>query len=326
VKISALDQSFARSYDHAPTALQETIAMAKHCEELGYERFWISEHHAFHALAGSAPEVLIAALGAATSSIRLGSGGVMLPHYSAYKVAEQFSLLANLYPGRIDLGIGRAPGSDMTTASALARSGRPSFHDFPLQVEQLSDYLWNPQARPLVSPQPPRDLPIWMLGSSADSAVLAAQRGLPYNLGAFINPTVDPSLIHHYKSRFEPSKLQKEPYAILAMSVFCAETEEQAREQATIFDVNFYRFVTGQSGGGFLSPEQALAIPIDDNLQMFIDQRDLLRAVGDPDQVRAKIVRQANSFKADEIMMVTNMYDFEARQTSFRLVKTAFED
>lgn len=324
IKLSALDQSFARSYDSAPEALQETIAMAQLCEKLGYERFWVSEHHAFHALAGSAPEVLIAALGAATSTIRLGSGGIMLPHYSPYKIAEQFSLLANLYPNRIDLGIGRAPGADMSTAVALARSGQPNFRDFAQQVESLSDYLWNADAKPLVSPQPPRDLPLWMLGSSADSARLAALRGLPYNLGAFINPTVTPQVIGAYRENFQASKLQAEPYAILAMGVFCAATEEQARAQQRTFDVNFYRFITGQSGYGFLAPEQALAIPIDPQMQQYIDQRDTLRAVGTPEQVREKILQIAKQFNVDEIMAVSNLYYFADRQASFELLKKSF--
>jgi luciferase family oxidoreductase group 1 len=298
--------------------------MAQLCEELGYERFWISEHHAFNALAGSAPEILLAALGAATSKIRLGSGGIMLPHYSAYKVAEQFSMLANLYPNRIDLGIGRAPGADMSTAVALARTGRPSFHDFPKQVEDLSNYLWSDEAKPLVSPKPPRDLPLWMLGSSADSAVLAAQRGLPYNLGAFINPTAQPSIIRTYKENFRPSRLQAKPHAILAMSIFCAETEEQARAQQRTFDVNFYRFITGQSQGGFLAPAQALAVAVDPQMQLFMDQRDVLRAIGNPEQVKAKVEQVAELFNADEIMAVSNMYYFADRQNSFRLLKEAF--
>lgn len=322
--LSVLDQSFAREYDAAPQALQDTIAMAQHCESLGFRRFWVSEHHAFQALAGSAPEVLLSALGAHTQTIRLGSGGIMLPHYSAYKVAEQFSMLGNLYPDRIDLGVGRAPGSDMVTASALARSGRPNFNDFPLQVEQLSDYLRREQSQPLVSPKPPRDLPIWMLGSSADSAVLAAERGLPYNLGAFINPSVDPSLIKHYKKTFKPSARWPEPYAILAISVFCADTEEQARQFQQAFDVNFYRFVTGQSQGQFLTPEQALDYPMTEQLQMFMDQRDLLRAVGTPAQVRDKISLLAKSFQADEIMAVSNIYNFAERKNSFTLLKHAF--
>jgi len=181
--------------------------MAQWCEKLGYERFWVSEHHAFPSVAGSAPEVLIAALGAATDRIRLGSGGIMLPHYSAYKIAEVFSLLANLYPQRIDLGVGRAPGADMSTARALATDGRPKFERFPELVQQLSDYLWKEKTQPIVSPRPPPNMPLWMLGSSPDSAVLAAQRGLPYNLGLFINPQADPRLIGHYKRHFQASDL-----------------------------------------------------------------------------------------------------------------------
>ena len=141
LKLSVLDQSLARAPDQAAIALQETLHMAQWCEQLGYTRFWVSEHHAFPSVAGSAPEVLLAAIGAATQSIRIGSGGIMLPHYSAYKVAEVFSLLANLYPGRVDLGIGRAPGADMATAVALATDGRPKFEAFPALTAKLSEYL-----------------------------------------------------------------------------------------------------------------------------------------------------------------------------------------
>ncbi len=324
MKLSVLDQSFARSYDAAPQALQETLAMAQLAEELGYERFWVSEHHAFHALAGSAPEVLLSALGASTKSIRLGSGGIMLPHYSAYKVAEQFSLLANLYPNRIDLGLGRAPGSDMATATALARSGQANFQDFSHQVSQLNHYLKAEYATPLVSPKPPKGLPIWMLGSSIDSAILAAERGLPYNLGAFINPAVDPSIIELYKSRFQANKEQAHPYTILTLGVFCAETQELARAQQRTFDVNFFRFITGQSNNHFLPPQEALAQPSNPQLELFIQQREPLRAIGTPQQVRKKLLDITERFQVDEIMAVTNMYYFEDRQRSFNLLKSAF--
>ena len=226
LKLSVLDQSLARSADQAASALQETLQMARWCEQLGYERFWVSEHHAFPAVAGSAPEVLLAALGAATQSIRLGSGGIMLPHYSAYKIAEVFSLLANLYPGRIDLGVGRAPGADMSTAVALATDGRPKFEKFPELVAQLSNYLWSESTHPVVSPRPPADIPLWMLGSSPDSAVLAAQQGLPYNLGLFINPQADPRITGLYQARFQPSTQRAQPYTILTTSVFCADSDE----------------------------------------------------------------------------------------------------
>jgi luciferase family oxidoreductase group 1 len=326
MQLSVLDQSLTRSADQAAEALGETIAMAQWCEQLGYRRFWVSEHHAFPAVAGSAPEVLLAAIGAATSTIRIGSGGIMLPHYSAYKVAEVFSLLANLYPGRIDLGVGRAPGADMSTAVALATDGRPKFEQFPQLVAKLSDYLWEERSSPLVSPRAPEAIPLWMLGSSPDSAVLAAQRGLPYNLGLFINPQADARLIGLYKARFQPSALQPQPHAILTISVFCADTEEQARALQLTHDLNLFRFFSGQSNGVSLTPREALAYPLGPREQAFIASREDSRAAGTPQQVRARVERLAAVHDADEIMAVTNMYYFEDRKRSFELLKQAFAD
>lgn len=324
MKLSVLDQSLARSASQAAIALRETIEMAGWCEQLGYERFWVSEHHAFPAVAGSAPEVLLAAIGAATGTIRIGSGGIMLPHYSAYKVAEVFSLLANLYPGRVDLGVGRAPGADMSTAVALATDGRPRFEQFPQLVAKLSDYLWQERTSPLVSPRAPEHIPLWMLGSSPDSAVLAAQRGLPYNLGLFINPQADSRLIGLYKSRFQPSALQARPYAILAISVFCADTREQADALQLTYDLNLFRFFSGQSNGVSLTPQEALGYPVGPREQAFIASRQNSRAAGTPQQVRRQIENLAELHDADEIMAVTNMYYFEDRKRSFALLREAF--
>jgi luciferase family oxidoreductase group 1 len=325
-KLSVLDQSLAPSRDSAGQALQETIEMAKWCEELGYHRFWVSEHHAFPAVAGSAPEVLLAALGAATNTIRLGSGGIMLPHYSPYKVAETFSLLANLYPNRIDLGVGRAPGADMSTAMALATDGRPKFEKFPELVEKLSEYLWQDITAPLVSPKPPKDLPLWMLGSSPDSAALAAQRGLPYNLAAFINPQASPRFIEYYKNNFKASELYEAPYSVLTMSVFCSDSQEQAQALQLTFDINFYRFITGQSTGKFLTPQEAMLYPISPQLADFIEGRKNLRAIGTPKQVKETVSNIAEEFAVDEIMAVSNMYYLQDRKRSFELLKSAFSE
>lgn len=326
LKLSVLDQSLARDAAEAGIALQETLRMAQWCEQLGYERFWVSEHHAFPSVAGSAPEVLLAAVGAATSSIRIGSGGIMLPHYSAYKVAETFSLLACLYPGRVDLGIGRAPGADMSTAVALATDGRPKFAAFPELTARLSEYLWDPLAQPVVSPRAAEPVPLWMLGSSPDSAVLAAQRGLPYNLGLFINPDADSRLIGLYKANFQPSALQAKPHAILTLSVFCAETQERALALQLTYDLNLFRFFTGQSGGKSLTPDEAQDYPVGPQEQAFIASRRHSRATGTPEQVRERIEAIALEHNADEIMAVTNMYYFEDRKRSFELLWQAFKD
>ncbi|REL29490.1 LLM class flavin-dependent oxidoreductase [Thalassotalea euphylliae] len=323
-KLSVLDQSFARTFDSATTALKETIEMAQFCEQLGYHRFWISEHHGFVALAGSAPEVLLSALGAATNKIRLGSGGIMLPHYSSYKVAEVFSMLANLYPERIDLGIGRAPGTDMLTASALAPNGRPDFHKFPQQVEELWHYLNNENAEPTVSPKPPKDLPMWMLGSSQDSAVLAAQHGLPYNLALFINPHASAQVTNYYQQHFKPSAKHETPYTSVTIATFCAEDEDYAHLLAKSYEVNYYRYITGEWQGDFLTPEQVAEYPVPPQLSAFIQQRLPRRAIGTPAQVKANIEEIQAQFDADEVMMISNVYHFEDRKKSFELVKKAF--
>lgn len=323
-KLSVLDQSMAQGRNKASQALKETLEMARWCEELGYERFWVSEHHAFPSVAGSAPEILLVALGATTKRIRLGSGGIMLPHYSPYKIAEVFSVLSNLYPERIDLGVGRAPGADISTAQALATDGRPKFEKFPQLVEMLSEYLWNDQAKPLVSPKPAGDIPLWMLGSSPDSAKLAAQRGLPYNLAAFINPQVQPEFMAYYRDNFKPSTLNTTPYSMLTISAFCADTQEHAELLQKTFDINFYRFITGHNEGSFLTPEEAKLYPISPQLAEFMQSRNTFRAVGTPEQVKAKITAIAQQFELDEVMIVTNMYYLEDRRRSYELIKREF--
>jgi luciferase family oxidoreductase group 1 len=323
VKLSVLDQSLARSEDDAQTALAETLEMARWCETLGYTRFWVSEHHAFRTVAGSAPEVLLAAIGAATQDIRIGSGGIMLPHYSPYKIAEVFSLLANLYPGRIDLGIGRAPGADMATAVALATDGRPKFEAFPELTAKLSDYLWQAHTAPVVSPKPPEDIPLWMLGSSPDSVLLAAQRGLPYNLGLFINPQADDRMIGIYKDHYTPSELQPEPYAILTLSVFCADDAAHAELLQRTYDLNLFRFFTGQTDGRSLTPDDAKDYPLGPREEAFIASRAPGRATGTPEVVALRIAEMAARHRADEIMAVTNMYHFEDRRRSFELLMGA---
>jgi luciferase family oxidoreductase group 1 len=211
----------------------------------------------------------------------------------------------------------------MSTAVALANDGRPKFERFPEQVAQLSEYLWQDNTRPLVSPRPPPHIPLWMLGSSPDSAVLAAQRGLPYNLGLFINPQADPRLIGLYKQLFQASDQLAEPYAILTFSVFCADSEEQALALQLTHDLNLFRFFTGQSEGRSMTPAEAQAYPLGPQETAFIASRENSRAAGTPAQVRDKVLELADLHRADEIMAVTNMYYFEDRKRSFELLMQA---
>ncbi len=325
MKVSILDQSPIRKGGTARQALQETLTLAKKAEEWGYYRFWVSEHHNTEALAGSAPEVLLAAIGAATNHIRIGSGGVMLPHYSAFKVAETFSLLANLYPGRIDLGIGRAPGSDMKTARMLATDGVPKFERFPQLVQALRQMLNDDGFRPKITPKPAEPPPIWMLGSSPDSAMLAGRLGLPYNFALFISSGMSPQILDFYRSHFQPSEKLAAPYTCLTVSVLCADTEEEAHRLALSRQLLFLRFVTKQGNAQVPSVEEAEQYPYSAQELAFLRNKFQRTAIGNPEQVKEQLFQLAEEFNADEIMTVTITYDFAARLRSYELLAEMFE-
>ncbi|MEZ4861412.1 MAG: LLM class flavin-dependent oxidoreductase [Caldilineaceae bacterium] len=324
MKLSILDQSPVREGGTSQQALRETLTLAQRAEALGYHRFWVSEHHNTSSLAGSAPEVLLAAVGAATTSIRIGSGGVMLPHYSAFKVAETFSLLSNLYPGRIDLGVGRAPGSDMRTAQVLATDGRPKFERFPQLVDELRQMLNNWDFQPRVTPPPAVVPPIWILGSSHESALLAGHYGLPYNFALFINSNMSPQIFDLYRSQFEPSDQLASPQTMLTVNVICAETEAEARRLALSRSLLFLRFAKGESGIKVPTVEEAERYSYTPQEQAFLENKFQHAAIGDPQQVKEKLLWLAATFGADEIMTVTITYDFAARLRSYELLAEVF--
>ncbi|MEM7531800.1 MAG: LLM class flavin-dependent oxidoreductase [Chloroflexota bacterium] len=328
MKLSVLDQSPIRQGGTATQALHETLALAKHVESLGYHRFWVSEHHNMTSLAGSAPEVLLGAIGAHTQHMRIGSGGVMLPHYSAFKVAETFSVLSTLYPNRVDVGVGRAPGGDMDTARILATDGRPKFERFPVLVEQLRTMLNDRDFRPRVAPVPPSPPPMWILGSSHESAILAAQYGLPYNFALFINSQMIPELFDLYRSEFQPSDSYPgqitEPQTILTVDVLCAETEEEAQRLAMSRRLTFLRFAHREQNVQVPPVEEAVNYPYNQQELQFLNTKFQQAAIGTPTQVRAKLEKLAEDFGTDEIMTVTITYDFQARLRSYELLAEAF--
>ncbi|MEM9775161.1 MAG: LLM class flavin-dependent oxidoreductase [Chloroflexota bacterium] len=325
MKLSILDQSPIRKGGTSQEALQETLELAKVGEALGYNRFWVSEHHNTNALAGSAPEVLLSAIGAATNHIRIGSGGVMLPHYSAFKVAETFSMLATLYPDRVDCGIGRAPGSDMDTARILAPDGRPKFERFPILVEQLLQCLNDRTFRPKVTPVPPVAPPVWMLGSSQDSAIMAAKLGLPYNFAFFINNRMVPALFQYYRDNFQPSEYLSEPKTILTMNVMVADSYDKAFRLALSRSLTFLKFATGQKVEGTVSPEEAAEYPYNAQEWAFIENRLSNAAIGTPDEVKTILQNVAREWQTDEIMTVTITYDFVDRIRSYEMLADIFE-
>jgi luciferase family oxidoreductase group 1 len=231
IPLSVLDLATVTTGSTPAQALRDTTAMAIHAEELGYRRFWVAEHHAMAAVASSAPAVLIAHLANATSTIRIGSGGVMLPNHAPLVIAEQFATLEALYPGRIDMGLGRAPGTDHVTARALRRAGDLQSTTFPQDVVELINYLLPQEHPPHPAPTPGAGyLPeVWLLGSSTFSAQLAGQLGLPFSFAYHFAPALLDSAVSTYRQHFRPSRFLESPYVMVAASVVCAPEDDEAR-------------------------------------------------------------------------------------------------
>lgn len=329
LRLSVLDQSPIPEGATGPQALRNSIDLAAHAERLGFERYWVAEHHGTPALASTSPEVLIAAIASGTSTIRVGSGGVMLPHYSPLKVAEVFSMLSGLYPGRIDLGIGRAPGTDPRTALALQRDRRGFIpDDFPEQLAELHAYVYDSfpsghaLARLAALPGRPERPDLWLLGSSPDSAAWAADLGLPYAFADFINPAGAP-IAASYRARFTPSATLPAPRVLVAVSAICAETGEEAR-----YIASSQRMLLTLLHRGRLIP-----VPPPDAAEAFLAREGAQdgwvasrRAiVGSPETVREGIRSVAAEYEADEVMVVTITYDHEARRRSYELIAEAFD-
>jgi luciferase family oxidoreductase group 1 len=328
--LSVLDQSPISEGDTGSQALRHTIDLARSADRLGYHRYWVSEHHGGPMLAGPSPEALIGPIASATETIRVGSGGVMLPHYSPLKVAESFSLLAGLFPDRIDLALGRAPGSDQLTMFALQRDRRQSApDDFPQQLAELLAYLEDdlPEDHPfrqLARTLPGRpELPVpWLLGSSPQSAEWAAQLGLRYAFADFINGQ-GATIAHQYQSTFQPVRDLQSAYTAVAVWVLCAPTDEEAEFLATSSRMAFTMLRRGE----------LIPVPSPETASAWLDREGRVHApsgrggrrtiVGSPETVRAGLEEVAAEYRADEVIVVTITHDHEARTRSYELVADA---
>lgn len=329
--LSVVDQSPVRQGGTAGDALRETIELAQATEKLGYQRFWVAEHHNLPGFAGTAPEIMIGQIAARTNTMRVGSGGVMLSHYSALKVAETFRMLESLYPGRIDLGIGRAPGSDPRTAAALAYPGGVrDISYFPEQVDDVLAYLADeidpahPFAGVHAGPTTTTMPEVWLLGSGIDSAHLAAQRGLPFSYAYFFGMGVEhgPTIVESYRRHFRPSAFLSEPQVNVAVQVLCAETEEEAKRLAASRNLVRLRIVTGRRSG--VPPvEEALAYPYTPQERAYLAEFTRANIDGNPQQVKAKLEAIAELFHTTDLSIVTICYDFTARVRSYELVAEA---
>ena len=335
ITLSVVDQSPLRKGAPASESLLDTVALAREVEEFGYARYWVAEHHNSTSSTGNAPEILIGQIAANTSTIRVGSGGVMLPHYSALKVAEQFRTLNAFYPGRIDLGIGRAPGSDQRTALALTYPRPPAdVNRFPQMVSDLIDFLEDgltddhPFAGIKAQAGPtPSDLPeVWLLGSSDFSARLAGMLGLPFAFADFFGTTgsYGPAVAHLYREHFKPSKYIDKPKLNVTVQALCAPTDDEARFIASSRNLAKAAQHLGLNDG-VLPPEEAVDYPLTEVAKQYIESLTPAYVDGSPERVRSRIVQLAADYGTSDIGIVTNCYHHEHRVRSYRLIADAFE-
>lgn len=326
-RLSLLDQTPLIEGHSVADAMAATLELAQAADDLGYHRYWCAEHHGSKGLANPAPEVMVARLAAATKRIRVGSGGVMLPYYSPWKVAEQFLLLEALFPGRIDLGLGRAPGSDRLTAQAVA-GGVPNSDLFPQQVQELAWLLADtlPEGHPhhglIMQPRPETRPELWMLGSSDFGGRLAAHLGINFCFAHFINADYGDQVARFYREQFRPG-YEAKPYCAVALFVVCADTEQEAEDLAAAVDLRRLNQAYGQNVAIPTVAQAKAARYSERDLQVIEGERPR-NIIGTPDQVAARMQALKEQFIADEIVVLTVAASYQARLRSTQLLAEAF--
>jgi len=322
LKLSALDLSVVIEGGNAATAIARTVEAAQHVERLGYERIWLAEHHNMEYIASSATSVLIDHVAGKTTHIRVGSGGIMLPNHAPLAIAEQFGTLETLYPGRIDLGLGRAPGTDQLTAMALRRNNLNTAYHFPADVRELQLYFSdeNSDGRVRAFPGEGSDIPIWILGSSTDSAYLAAEMGLPYAFAAHFAPTQFRAAISLYRQHFKPSAQLAEPYVLACVNVIAADTDEEAEVLATSMYRMFLGIVTNMRRP--LPPPVPSMDPYwSPDVEAAVKQMTACTFIGSRDTLHAQLRKFTAETDIDELMTTGNIYDQGARLKSYSILR-----
>jgi len=321
IPFSVLDLSPIPKGGAPADALRNTLALAQRADQLGYQRYWLAEHHNMPGIASAATSIVIGYVAGGTQRIRVGSGGVMLPNHSPLVVAEQFGTLASLYPGRIDLGLGRAPGTDMMTARALRRDIATSGEEFPQDVQELQSYFApaEPKRRIRAVPGAGIEVPIWLLGSSLFSAQLAAMLGLPFAFASHFAPDAMVQAVEMYRSGFQPSAQLDKPYAMLAANVLAADTDKEARRQFTSQQQSFINLRRGM-------PTQ-VPPPIDDMDaywspagKAMVDHSLAVSFIGSADTVERGLRKFIDAMQPDELMITAHIYDQAARLRSIEIV------
>ncbi len=320
IPYSVLDLAIVTEGDSLRDAIQKSRELAVHVEEWGYTRFWMAEHHNMENIASSATSILLGYVAEATKSLRIGSGGVMLPNHSPLIIAEQFGTLATIYPGRIDLGLGRAPGTDQTTASAIRENRIQEVHKFPQNVKLLQTYLSseNKKSKVRAIPGEGTDIPLWILGSSTDSAYLAAELGLPYVFASHFAPQQFAPAIRIYREHFKPSDQLDKPFLMPCVNVILADTDEQAEYLSTSMKQMMMGIVTGE--------RKPMPPPVDDiekvwspHQKMAVQQMLTYSFIGSPETVKKQISQFIEKTGSDEVMIASYIYDKDERLKSYRL-------
>ena len=319
--LSVLDLSPIVEGSDARQALLNTLDLARHADAWGYRRYWLAEHHNMPGIASAATAVMIGQVAQVTSTIRVGSGGVMLPNHAPLVIAEQFGTLAALFPGRIELGLGRAPGTDQLTAHALRRTLTGGVEDFPRDVQELQHYFKEPEPGQMIRAVPGAglDVPIWILGSSLYGAQLAAALGLPYAFASHFAPAAMMQAIAVYRERFEPSEQLDEPYVMLGMNVVAAETDAEARFLKTSVLQSFVNLRRGMPGK-LPAPVAGYEDRLTPAERMMVDEALSCSTADAPDTVEHDIAAFVERTGADEIMITCNIHDHAKRLRSFELV------
>lgn len=328
ISLSILDLAIIGEGSTASDAIRSSVELAQRGEELGYLRHWFAEHHGMPSVASSSPELLIGHVAQATERIRVGSGGIMLPNHVPLKLAETFHTLEALHPGRIDLGIGRAPGTDQTTVRALRSFDPSKFASLLQELMSLSRQDLpsdHPFANVRVMPNDVSLPPIWILGSSGASAQFAGQMGVGYGFASHFSPTPAEPALQAYRANFEPSEQFPEPHVILAVSVICAETDDEADYLAGSLDLNRLRLQRGDFSP-IATPEEAAAYPYSPMERAIIDKHRQRQFIGSPETVRRELLEFARKTQADELMITTFTHSPEARLKSYELVAEIFAD
>ena len=317
--LSVLDLAPITQGSSAAQSFRNTLDLAQHCERWGYRRFWLAEHHGMPGIASAATAVLIGHVAGGTSTIRVGSGGIMLPNHSPLVIAEQFGTLESLYPGRIDLGLGRAPGSDQVTARALRRNLNSDADEFPLDVQELADYFSDAPQQPVRAvPGTGLKVPLWILGSSLYGAQVAAALGLPYAFASHFAPAQMMAAIEVYRSRFQPSAQLDSPYVMLGYNVFAADTVDEARFRATSMQQAFVNLRSGRPSA-MPPPVEGYAESLGPAERAILEQVLSCSAIGTPEIVHRAVRAFIAQTGADELILTSAIFDHGARLRSYEI-------